>query len=1070
MSSISDVIMEKLMLVLAKLVEQWWWTCPVEVWDQLLMLAAAIFCGVDSETVKGKNKTRDDETKRATAYCLKALLRRRVEGEEGIGYDESVARFKTFASRANQPKILSILGQTLTSLLETAQSQSRSLQTVSFELIKILLEDYFHDQFFPSVLPGVVSAMVKVALGRQESKGWSPGDNVVEALNVMQTIIVAAISDDICIKEGAIRTFSRLDELNDNIDSEGRIRSSGPSKTPSSPFSTPRTSAWLRATASQLHIAINTLSPLVHHPNPNVPCALARFSYTILSNTTQTLPDAQQHLLTYLLSLSTTSYPDVEKVSKDYLLKLFSTSSPIHHQLLQVLFRIMRDRLISLPQLIPARNDNKVEQIAKQVTAACYLAESVPPILDGISKLLGPMGGIEKWGWSFLSALQFVIPPLFVSTVQPAVAFLEGTATISTQLHPFPELNMKFIELLSAQDALDTMFRALGKAAGTDAIFAVEWFIGIGLKGRSSREVSAFWCASKLLEGMGDVSLRSTEVVSVGVRSQTTLEKTSRWIAKNVAQLWDSMDDDDDGDVKQRHEEPSSMELSSEADNHLPLQYVKGLNPIVTLFDTQDRKENGLTRDVQSNLHKVLALHLLSIVAGILGSQFTRLLLQTLYPILRSLISDDIYVSSTGLASLHYIAFVTGYASPSNLLLANFDYALDGVGRRLDRRNLDPEATKIFVVMIRLVGKDIVQRASDVVEACFDRLDEYHGYTAIVESLVEVLAEVVQAIEVDHEPVEVSIKKQQLEKIDYIQNFVEWYKAKNDSVEDDQEDYGRAPREDWSKLSKGKGKELDDDPPPEEDVSAMNQTDQKQLTPTQTLTEQIVSHSIYFLTHPSPLIRARILGLLDTASPTLVESAILPTIHNAWPYILNRLDDSEPYVVASAASLIASLAEHVGEFMGSKIWKDIWPRFLKILNRLEQADSQSALSRRGYGSVGTESAYSHSHRLYRSLLRTMISVGKGMTVRNDVLWETCRAFRRFLHVHAHPELQACARELYSVLSVDNYDVVWLILCATVGKDVVDPTAELDLGNLAFLKEAKWDIEENARVVLSINVV
>ncbi len=53
--------------------------------------------------------------------------------------------------------------------------------------------------------------------------------------------------------------------------------------------------------------------------------------------------------------------------------------------------------------------------------------------------------------------------------------------------------------------------------------------------------------------------------------------------------------------------------------------------------------------------------------------------------------------------------------------------------------------------MVRLVGADIVDKAGDVVEECFDRLDEYHGYGVIVDGLIEVLAEVVKVIEMEAE-------------------------------------------------------------------------------------------------------------------------------------------------------------------------------------------------------------------------------------------------------------------------------------------------------------------------------
>ena len=133
--------------------------------------------------------------------------------------------------------------------------------------------------------------------------------------------------------------------------------------------------------------------------------------------------------------------------------------------------------------------------------------------------------------------------------------------------------------------------------------------------------------------------------------------------------------------------------------------------------------------------------------AGILEAGFSALLLHTLYPILHSVVSDSPLVSITGMATLSYVAAITSYASPANMLLSNFDYALDAVSRRLNRRWLDVDATKVLVALVRLVGRDVVQKASDVVEECFDRLDEYHGYEVIVDGLIEVLSEVVKVVE-----------------------------------------------------------------------------------------------------------------------------------------------------------------------------------------------------------------------------------------------------------------------------------------------------------------------------------
>jgi len=203
----------------------------------------------------------------------------------------------------------------------------------------------------------------------------------------------------------------------------------------------------------------------------------------------------------------------------------------------------------------------------------------------------------------------------------------------------------------------------------------------------------------------------------------------------------------------------------------------------------------------------------------------------------------------------------------------------------------------------------------------------------------------------------------------------------------------------------------------------------KPLTSTQALLHQIITHSVYFLTHASAPVRARVLSLLTHSIGTLshAESALLPAIHTAWPFIINRLKDSEPYVIVEAAELVQRLAEHVGGFVITRVWEQVWPVFEQMLDTLARADSQSALARRGGRGVGTETAYATSHRLYAAMLRTLAQAVKSLTVKDAVVWDVLLKCRRFLRADAHEELQALARRMYVSMKQKNADAVWLVL-------------------------------------------
>ncbi|OSC99453.1 hypothetical protein PYCCODRAFT_1395009 [Trametes coccinea BRFM310] len=1055
LANIPDQVLERLLDVLSLLSDSWWWEMEVAAWEQVFMLCSAILGGIER---KGKGKERDEETKLAAVGCLWSLLRERTTHDsQSVSFDSARASkvMETFKIHAQSTKFMPVLGQTLNTLLIVVESSHLPLQRRTLEVLCTVVEHYLPDGFLPSVLPGIISAMSKVALGAKTTRGWANGDIVASALLVMEHAIIRAVGDDICIREGAIRSMDHLEDLLSRpevVDSESSVPP---------PYTTQRTASWLRGTASQLHIALNALSPLVKHPTPVALVGLVNFSANVLSATTLTVPQSQPLLVSFLLSLKASPFDRVSERSDSALRRILLASTHRHH-ILRTLLQISRDNLTALPRLLLSHADSKVEHVANVIISICNLApptlNSVQPgitaISTGVGKLLGPNGGVEKWGWGLLSNLEFVKPPVVVTPASAVQLLLEGDPSASHNAS-FPELAMRHVSSRTAHEALEGMLRALGATAGEDALFSIEWFVDIALNGRDSRAVAALWCACRLLEGVGQVSMDLSDPSSISASRTRRLEKFARNLARRIGETWDDVDPDTTDQPPD-----ASHPRSDPTEDNVLVEHIQGLVRVSAVPGVSNPTPSSTPAHgaVQPMLHRVLRLQLLSVTAGILEARFPPLLLHTLYPVLHGVISDSPFESASALAALSAIANHASFATPANLLLSNFDYALDAVSRRLTRRWLDADATKVLAVLVRLVGRDVVQKAGDVVEECFDRLDEYHGYEVIVDGLVEVLQEVVKVIEEDDsnrpvkEPQAAQGALYPVDDANRLVAFAEWFKHRHDEQQPAEPIRDSSyPREAW-----GKAKEHEENA--EDADMNVTQDDTVPETPSQALTRQIVSRSLYFLTHGSPQIRARILLLLANAVPVLPESALLPSVHQAWPFVLNRLSDAETFVVSAAAMLIAALAQHVGDFMYRRIWDDVWPRFREHLRRLEQADASNALARRGPGSVGTESAYTHSHRLYKAIIQTLTAAAQGVQAQDSTNWEIIVLFRRFLHVQAHEELQACARALYNALCRQNEDAVWLALGGTMG------WVE---GPMRFLREQNWDIERNARVVLQM---
>ncbi|KAI0318998.1 hypothetical protein OF83DRAFT_1275845 [Amylostereum chailletii] len=1029
-SAIPDRVLELLVRSLHLLCENWWWDCDLATWEQLFVFCGAVIGDLEG---KGKSKARDDETKEAAVQCLISLTRPRGQNEDPRGPSvppRAETTLSIFRDHSQLPKFIPILGQTLNSLLTCTNHAHRPLQRASLHALGILLRFYAQDDFIPTILPGTVSTMTKLSLGTTLSKGWTNGDIVAKALAVMEDVIIKSVGNDPCMRAGLVHEITDLDDLTDLAGEVVGVQM------PVEPYFIVRTTSWLRATTSQLLIALNSLTPLVAHPTSSALIGLSSLSSSIILSTSLTLSSAQPLLASFLLSLSLSSFDSVSHQARRSLEDLLGPTSKVRHVLLSTLLQITKDNLSAIPRLMLSRSDAKISHVTRQIEAICLLAvsrqrdssghTSFATVSSGIGKFLGPTGGIEKWGWRLLSVLEFETPSITVTGAPLGQLSLEGAANNLTH---FPDISIVHVSTRSTQSSLETMLHALGNAGGEDALFAVEWFTRVGCSRRDTRGVAALWCACHLLQGISGIRLDFSSI-EVGGRHRQ-LEKVARGLARNLADLWDDVNED-------------MQPTSCGPDDEPP--------------DTAHRARPDFRRKSSWRSHRTsISLRLLSVSAGILQARFPQLLLHTLYPVLHSIVSPIAHLSLSGLAALDFISSSASYASPSNLnlLLSNFDYALDAVSRRLSREWLDVDAMKVLVLLVRLVGPDVVHKAGDVVEECFDRLDEYHGYATVVDGLVEVLGEVVKVIEGSAEshvarnpspPPSPSIPPT------CMKSFAEWYRGRNESAlppETDQ-NYGPTPRQDWATLDENATREK----PNESDHLPIDE----EIPPTaiQSLTKQIVSRSIYFLTHQSTLVRARILTLLVSAAPVLPDTALLSSIHHAWPFILNRLSDVESFVVVAAAALIEALSHHVGSFMYRRIWDDVWPIFRSSLKELEIADSQSALARRGKSGVGTESAYTYSHRLHRSIIKTMTVAAKHVHPQDSLVWEVLLAFRRFLHKEVHEELQACARELYMAVATDNEDAVWLALGSTT------PKAD---NEVSFLRKKDWDINQNLYHIL-----
>jgi hypothetical protein len=849
------------------------------------------------------------------------------------------------------------------------------------------------------------------------------GDIAVEIAGVVEDVVVQTLNDEDMRALGLLRT--RLDDLS-QLDDEALETAQPETPRPDSsrdPFP-PLSTSYLSFTSTQLSTAIPSILSLSTHPTHTARLAAGKLAHSLIWSCSESLPLVRAALTT-LLQLSN---DDFDPVRNDASKKL--------HTLLSVpgldlsLIEILASSLNSLPRLITSEQDGQAESTAKLITALARI-----DVRNVIGDLLGSNGKVERWGWSLLSCLEFG---------RPSGSFVKGRQEITNGGLPgFPHLPLRHVEADSTVRALVTMLLALGTAGGSTALHSVEYFLSFAKTHRGphiAKAVSAIWVAEKLLNGIATAE-------EDGIDGKVS--KATRKMAREAARLATVLDEE----VEEEDTPIPSHEV-------VPIQRTKGIDDVVTLLDKKslpDSHAADTTRKLHFEAQRMLlrcqSLSLLATSSRILGSSFRSLLLTSLYTLLSHLDSRNI-ISEYAEIALSHVAYNSGYASVQNLVLDNVDYVVNVVSQRLTYRRLDSQAPLVLIAMIKLVGDEIVPMVHDVVDEIFDALDDYHGYESLATSLLAVLITLIDVMkaEVDatgttQERIDRKIEMNRMgdppDPVKDFAKFGKWYEERSKRNQEQVDNVLKRAQERFKK------EEQEEQPQPEEE--------EDRPTRSQEVAKAILSKSVYFLTHPSPFLRARVLALIARTTPVLAsanrESDLLPSIEQAWGGILNRLDDQEPYVVSEAAETIASLCENVGDFMSRRILDHAWPRMKTLLSKQRVLDEKSALARRGFG---TETSYSVSHRLHVAILRTATYIAQEVPVDDEVLWDMMIVFRWFLDKRAHGDLQQRAMGLYAALGRRDGDALWVCLTSTLNGE----------GVWGYMKDSKLDIGNNATLLLS----
>ena len=140
---------------------------------------------------------------------------------------------------------------------------------------------------------------------------------------------------------------------------------------------------------------------------------------------------------------------------------------------------------------------------------------------------------------------------------------------------------------------------------------------------------------------------------------------------------------------------------------------------------------------------QALALECLVLQAEQLSKSYRPELMESLYPVLSLLGSQNGSLQHHAMTALDLLARACQYLSVTDMLVDNVDYLVNSIALKLNSSNLAPQAPQVLLMMVRLCGARLIPYLDDLIGGIFMALDDFHGYPNLVEMLFEVLSGIV---------------------------------------------------------------------------------------------------------------------------------------------------------------------------------------------------------------------------------------------------------------------------------------------------------------------------------------
>ncbi|KAL2201224.1 armadillo-type protein [Corynascus similis CBS 632.67] len=769
------------------------------------------------------------------------------------------------AESASRNETIPALELSVTVMLEgITDGPIPAIQLEAVQCLRAIFTTIRNHAVLAQILPGTVSALTKVLSPPQANQ--TQRRVLLESLDVLKLVLVNVLGD--------IRVRSLLKEL--QASSKSDPDATAEQKNPAAPAVL--TSSWLRATVSQLKIALSAVLKLRAHESEQIQSALHRFCIALLDECHSSLADCQTILVETAVML------EDPETTQSHLQTSLQDLAGVYPKLGDGIKSALYNWITGLPRVMQS-SDERVRQLAiRSILRGSKLAAALHMDSSTLDDALG-----DSLRDSIITLIKSSKQPKIVDDAGADLPASGDLVTSGTELAAYRPVLLDLEGQKNTRKEIHSLISNLGSAV--QQVKVATTMLGYLRDSEGVEQIASFWLSFELLKATYAQSSDVDELL-------------------DLSSLGES-----------RHQEDAFRELYDFSASVLAAH------------------SDSIETDWQL---EAIALEVTAFAASRLKSDFRPELIDVLYPVTTFLGSRVPQLRAHSITTLNVIAASCGYESVSDLIVDNADYMVNSISLRLNTFDISPASTRVFAMVIRLTGPRLLPFLDDIVAAIFAALENYHGYPVFVESLFSVLTEVVtQGVKSDTLLLEDGNTKpvnhrKQPPKSPGIPGILQTLTAGLERAERSTREEAEAhtiphPKQPWgtpkdqasSLLDKLTNPDADDEVDADADRTSTEDKEKdrdKPKTPTYALVAQIFSLTQHHLTSPAPALRRSLLDLVAKAGRALApdEDVFLPLVNAVWPVALARLRDREPYVAAAACRALAALCEGAGDFLASR--------------------------------------------------------------------------------------------------------------------------------------------------------